>query len=500
MGCSRLTGARFACNVSSSVSGNGCLRRALGTLAVTLSVAAPAAAAPGDLDRRFGGGDGRVALPAAGTFVPRAVAVDAADRIVVGGYSCAPDPAIWDGTCLVSGDGSFRLARLTPDGGLDPEFGDNGFVTTPIGEGRSQALAVIVLPGGDVLAGGVARSGGRDVFALARYTARGALDPGFGTGGIALAPAGAAYASVSDVGPGPGGTFLVAGQAVDGAGVPRSAVARFTAAGALDERFGTGGVTLGGPGGYGYGLGLAVNRDGSALVAGVAGASADASSFRFGELRVTPAGAPARGFGSRGSAQQRIGASSSFANAVARIASGWLVAGAATVADGRQAMAAVRLRRNGRVKRRYGRRGSRLIALGTGAVANDLVATRRGDGLLVGQVARADGGFDFAASALRTDGTADRSFGRRGTAFVSWRDYPIARATAGARQRSGDLVAVGLGCAGGVGAQCENGTARLLVARLQGPDRAAPRRRRPPRRGRAAANLGTERFTPPVRR
>jgi len=451
----------------------------LATLALT--VPASAAAGPGDPDRGFGG-DGRIALPAAGAFVPRAVAVDGSDRIVVGGYSCAPD-ATGDGTCLTSGDGSFRIARLTPDGGLDPEFGENGFVTTPVGEGRSQALDLIVLRDGRVLAGGVARSDGRDVFALARYSAGGALDPGFGDGGIALAPTGSAFASLSDITLGPGGTVVGAGQAVDALGVPRMAVARFTAQGALDGDFGTGGVTLGGAGEYGYGLGLDVAPDGAALVAGLAGDSPDAGSFRFGELRVTRAGAPARSFGSNGSAQQRVGSSSSFATAVGAVGSGWLTAGAAIAADGRQAMAALRLGADGRPEGSYGRRGSRVLALGDGAIANDLVAERDGHALLVGQVARADGGYDFAVAALRGDGTSDRSFGDGGSAFTSWPDYPIARATAGARQRSGDLVTVGLGCVGGVGVHCDGGTARGLIARLQGPDGTPPQIRVRPLRG-----------------
>src|SRR3954451_14669264 len=132
-----------------------------------------APAPPGDLDPSFSG-DGRVSLPAAGSFVTRALALAPDGSIVIAGASCAPDPATADATCLREGDASFRLARLTRDGGLDSEFGDGGFVTTPVGAGRSQAFDVVVLPSGGIVAAGVARDAdGRDALALVRYDERG---------------------------------------------------------------------------------------------------------------------------------------------------------------------------------------------------------------------------------------------------------------------------------------------------------------------------------------
>src|SRR6478672_9496561 len=130
-----------------------------------LGAPALAKAAAGDLDPAFSG-DGQVSLAGAGSFVARAVAIAPDGRIVVAGSSCQPDPVTADGTCLDDGAASFRLARLTADGGLDPEFGDNGLVTTPIGAGRSQALDLLVLPSGAIVAGGAARdAGGHDVLA-----------------------------------------------------------------------------------------------------------------------------------------------------------------------------------------------------------------------------------------------------------------------------------------------------------------------------------------------
>ena len=438
-----------------------------------LVMAAPArAASPGDLDATFGG-DGLLALPAAGAFVPRAVGVDGKDRIVVGGYLCTPEPPSRDGTCLTSGDASFRLARLTPDGGLDPEFGENGFVTTQIGEGRSQALDLIVWPDGRVLAAGVARVGGRDVFALARFTAGGALDPSFGDGGVALAAVGASYASLGDVAPGPSGTIVAAGQAVDDALAARMAVARFEADGDLDPTFGDGGVTLGGSSVFGYGLGVTTRPGGATLVAGLFGASADPDGYRFAELRATSRGYLDPGFDADGVAEQQVGSASSFANAVASAPGGWVAAGAA-VTDGYQAMAAVRGSDDGTLIGGFGRDGSTVIRLLQGSIANDVLM--EGDRpVLVGQAATSVGGYAFATVRLTESGRRDPEFSGDGVAIVRWPDYPIARATAGALQRGGRLVTVGIGCVGGTDARCTEGTSRLLIARqLVGTDRTAP--------------------------
>jgi uncharacterized delta-60 repeat protein len=426
-------------------------------LAVVLTQSA--GAAPGDLDPSFGG-DGRVALPAAGAFVPRAVAIDRRQRIVIAGYRCEPVPG-GDGTCLADGNSSFRLARLTRDGGLDPEFGANGFVTTPLGDGRSQALDVTIDGKGRLVAAGVARLGSRDVFALARYLPDGSLDASFGAGGTALIPAGSAFASLGDVEPGPRGTLLAAGQAVDDAGHPRMVTARFTEAGALDGAFGSGGLTFA-PAAYGYGLALALSR-GHPVAAGVAGDSDDPRTYRFALQRTTATGAPDPAFAEDGYHEIGVGRSSSFANAAVALPGGALLAaGAATVAGGRQAMAALRSRRDGSVDFSFGGGGAAIVALGDGAVANDVVLDGGGRPVLVGQVA--DGaGYRFAVVRLGRDGHRESLFGGAG---IGWPGYPVARATAGALQGRDRIVTVGLGCSGGTTARCTGGTPVLLVARI----------------------------------
>src|SRR4051812_19944961 len=199
-----------------------------GILVAVMGAAAPVHAAAGDLDPAFSD-DGRVTLASRGPFVARAIALQPDGRILVAGASCEPDKASRDGTCLSDGASSFRVARFTPDGGLDPEFGDDGVVTTPVGAGRSQALDVVVLPSGRIVAAGAARDrDGRDVLALAGYDQRGALDREFTNRGTALEALGGDFAAAADIAPGPGDTLLVSGQLDQ-----RLLVARFRADGRL---------------------------------------------------------------------------------------------------------------------------------------------------------------------------------------------------------------------------------------------------------------------------
>lgn len=432
--------------------------------------APPARAAAGDPDPAFSD-DGRVALLSAGPFVARAVALQDNGRILVAGAWCDPGTS-GDATCLADGDSSFRLARVTTDGGLDSDFGDRGLVTTPIGSGRSQAFDLLALGDGSVVAGGVARKGDRDVFALVRYDRRGALDRSFGDDGVVLQPVGDGFAAIGDLAAGPGGTIYATGQAFDKRR-PRTAVARFRADGALDRSYGDGGTTLAGPA-HGYGLGLTVDPSGAATVAGIAGGATTPDAYRFGELRLTPSGTPDPAFGSGGSAQQAVGGTASFANALLeRPAGGWLAAGVATAPDNRQAMALAQGKAGGRLDPGFGTGGVTLVPVADGAAANDAVAVGDGRVVAVGQAAQG-GGYEFATARVLADGRLDPSFGAGGVATLAWDSFPVARATAGALQPDGRLVTAGIGCAGaGKGTSCQGGTAVLLVAR-QLPDPPAP--------------------------
>lgn len=157
-------------------------RGAVGALVAALVVAVlpatPAAAAAGDLDPSFGGGDGWVDTPFGTQTVDRgrAVEVQPDGKIVVAGT-----------TEVGSGDAA-RVVRLNEDGSIDDgsaadttpndSFGTNGKVSLTWHGGKDEPTALAVQPDGKILVAGQALSVGGLDFALSRLNPDGSLDDG----------------------------------------------------------------------------------------------------------------------------------------------------------------------------------------------------------------------------------------------------------------------------------------------------------------------------------
>src|SRR5271167_771816 len=86
----------------------------------------------------------------------------------------------------------FALARFTPNGQLDPTFGEGGLVTTTFNNpccetGFMTFSSLLLQPNGQIVVDGSAPPGRRNspgMMVLARYNSNGSLDTTFGTGGI----------------------------------------------------------------------------------------------------------------------------------------------------------------------------------------------------------------------------------------------------------------------------------------------------------------------------
>ena len=206
----------------------------------------------GALDTSFGTG-GKVTTPiGSSTDFGNAVALQSDGKIVVAGYS------------YIRCNTDFALLRYTSSGALDTSFGTGGKVTTPISSNGFGNAVALQSDGKIVVAGSTSSNGGIFDFALVRYTSSGALDTSFGTGGKVTTPIGSgtdfgrAVALQSD------GKIVVAGSSTSG-GKDDFALVRYTSSGALDSGFGTGGkVTT--P--FGSGNAVALQSDGKIVVAG----------------------------------------------------------------------------------------------------------------------------------------------------------------------------------------------------------------------------------------
>lgn len=216
----------------------------------------PAEAAPGDLDRTFGG-DGKVVTNlTVGRDSAADVAIQANGKIVVVGRTVGRHY------------GKFALVRYRTDGRLDTTFGGNGIVTTNLARREDSASAVAIQPDGKIVVVGTANIASVSyVFAITRYERDGTLDAQFGKGGkVRLGFSAGGDDSAADVAIQPDGKIVVVGSSYV---LDSFALARLDPNGSLDTSFGGDGrvTTSVGPGADSA-QAVAIQPDGKIVVAG----------------------------------------------------------------------------------------------------------------------------------------------------------------------------------------------------------------------------------------
>jgi uncharacterized delta-60 repeat protein len=144
--------------------------------------------ADGTLDISFGG-SGRVST-AVGISGNNAtgVALQKDGKIVVAGYAVNNSGRGYDFACV----------RYNNDGSLDQSFGDYGKVTTAVGDGGANSLAV---QDGKIIVAGSAYDGDNQEFAVVRYNASGKLDTSFNAAGSVLTAVGSKPPEAEDTTP-----------------------------------------------------------------------------------------------------------------------------------------------------------------------------------------------------------------------------------------------------------------------------------------------------------
>jgi uncharacterized delta-60 repeat protein len=200
----------------------------------------------GDFDATFGpGGSGMFHTPVGGADSQANAIVLVPDQFARG------EDLVLAGRALVGGNNQFALVRLDRGGTLDPLFGASGSVTTAMGSSNASANDVALDAQGYLVAGGYARvtspTNQGDNFALARFAPDGTLDAGFGTGGKVLTDFTLSTDQINSLLVLPDRSVVAAGSALApepptaSGSLSNFALAKYTAAGALDPSFGNGG-------------------------------------------------------------------------------------------------------------------------------------------------------------------------------------------------------------------------------------------------------------------
>jgi uncharacterized delta-60 repeat protein len=233
------------------------------------------------------GQDGFAPTPAIDAVLAVAPAADG--DIVVAGFSREP--------CEV------LVARLRPDGSIDPGFGDAGYASTGTIPGvcATPQLSLAVRPSGRILLGGSATSG-----FLIELTAGGVRAPGFRLSSKADRSRARLPEKVEAIALDRRGRVLVTGRTHQ-----QMQVVRLTPGGLADRSFGREGTVEPAAGRFAEGTGLAIDGDGGVYVSGfIGGCEGRCRNTRAAVLRLDSDGHLDRAFGRSGIWSRRFGTSS----------------------------------------------------------------------------------------------------------------------------------------------------------------------------------------------
>lgn len=355
----------------------------------------------------FGEGSGVAIADFGGNDVVRTAQWEADGSVVLAGSTTETKPSCG---LFVTCRETPALARFTAGGALDPGFGSGGLVRLEaVGAGltRSREMGVIGLSrrnGGGLLASGGA---GPTAF-LAALRSDGSPDPAFATGGFALhrvtrIPS----VGTSDVVVDRQGRVLVAGLTDSGiaSAIPQGAVIRYLPNGALDRSYGGGGYAFAGGSYSPEEPTIAIDRRGRALVG------------HWNSLaRLTPRGEADSSFGRNGAVRLPQGMT---VTSVLALKGGKILLTAEDQHKPSRALVA-RLLADGRRDKTFRGRGIATVPCRPARACSAVKALRdrRGRILLAGFVSRhAHPSWrrpELGIARLAADGSLDRSFGQGG--------------------------------------------------------------------------------------
>ena len=373
-------------------------------IALLLTSATLAFAQPGTLDSKFG----KQGILPLGDVAAEPMIIDRYGRLIVGAYDTThPLAKTYIGAIL---------ARYTPDGVLDSQFGSYGKVRTYTNqEGLLTIRSLLLDSDGKIVIGGegfAEQSEGLD-FAISRYHSDGSLDLSFGDNGVTLTDFGRTGDLIRALTVQPDGK-IVAGGATDSQGSfsPESdfALARYLPDGRLDPHFGDKGLVLADIGSDANQVHcLALQSDGKILAAGSA-------THQFGAIiRINHDGSYDYSFGDSGAVVTLCSEIYDMKlQPDGKIIIGGVVYDWANDHD-RRYMCIARYHSNGQRDSSFGLYGNRFISFGNHWDDANAILLQQDGKIIIGGVARnAEGYLDFALARVLPDGEQDKQFGING--------------------------------------------------------------------------------------
>jgi len=355
-----------------------------------------------------------------------------------------PDGAIVTLAQVPGSSNSWSLARRLPNGSVDSTLGGNGAVSTTFANVTAVAPTALALQAdGKILAVGHV-SGGTSVWddlVVVRYNTNGSLDTTFGTGGI-LRVERTTHTTINDVSVLGDGSIMLAGAEGNA-----SLLARVTANGTLDPTFGTGGVILTSPAGYGSSnfKSLVVQADGSMIAAGNA-TPTGANQPTFFVARFLADGTLDTSYDTDGlqfvDVNPAATSSSVLTNATLQADGKLVLVGYDLQSGANENWAVARLNTNGSLDTSFSTDGVTLLDFnGSADYARDVVIQSDGRIVVMGEGFVSGNGHDLGVARFNTDGTLDTTFDGDGKLTLpNWVGTTWEQIWAGELNSDGQLV------------------------------------------------------------
>jgi uncharacterized delta-60 repeat protein len=369
---------------------------------LALVAAAPAFAAPGDLDTTFNGTGKVVTDLAAGYSQGRAIARQSDGKLLVAGSANVPVLGNPDNL-------DFVVVRYDSTGTPDASFGGTGVVTTDIAGGEDDAYAVIQQTDGKIVAAGLsyATDFNSSSVTLVRYLDNGTLDSGFGggTGKVTTQMGAGTFDAALGLIQQADGKLVIAGY-TDGDAL----VIRYDSSGTPDPAFDTDGIVTTTVGATAAAKAIVEQASDHKLV--VAGSS-DANILL---VRYGTGGAPDTMFNGTGIVTTTVGSGSAEAGGLVQQTSDGKLVVAGVSNDGtNNQFTLVRYTTTGAVdSANFGTSGIATTTVGVGDSSATGLAEQADGKLVAAGIASNATDTDFALVRYTTAGVEDSSFGSGG--------------------------------------------------------------------------------------